>query len=99
MTNSQSPLDERTVSERAYQLWEQAGRPGGRDSEFWYQAENQLKAERNSGPPPLARPARSTPPRLPTAPVHEVPPPIRGAVKTYARRAPRPGSGKRTARG
>jgi hypothetical protein len=27
---------------RAYQLWEQAGRPSGRDLEFWVQAEREI---------------------------------------------------------
>lgn len=27
----------------AYTIWEQAGRPNGRDLEFWVQAEQQLK--------------------------------------------------------
>lgn len=33
------------ISARAYVLWEQAGRPHGRDIEFWVQAETQLKQE------------------------------------------------------
>jgi len=32
-----------TIAARAYTLWEQAGRPSGRDLEFWSQAEQQLK--------------------------------------------------------
>jgi hypothetical protein len=28
---------------RAYQLWENAGRPPGRDQEFWLQAERELE--------------------------------------------------------
>jgi hypothetical protein len=31
------------VRARAYELWEQAGRPSGRDQEFWFQAEGELK--------------------------------------------------------
>lgn len=31
--------DKQSVQDRAYQLWEEAGRPCGRDREFWYQAE------------------------------------------------------------
>jgi hypothetical protein len=27
---------------RAYELWEQAGRPSGRDEQFWFQAEREL---------------------------------------------------------
>jgi hypothetical protein len=31
------------IAARAYTLWEQAGRPHGRDREYWLQAEAQLK--------------------------------------------------------
>lgn len=31
------------IAARAYHLWEQAGRPHGRDGEFWLLAEQQLK--------------------------------------------------------
>lgn len=30
---------------RAHQLWEQAGKPKGRESEFWHQAERELMKE------------------------------------------------------
>ena len=33
------------ISARAFALWDQAGRPQGRDLDFWFQAENQLKQE------------------------------------------------------
>jgi Protein of unknown function (DUF2934) len=36
--------DEASVSRLAYQLWENAGRPAGRDLEFWLAAEAQLHA-------------------------------------------------------
>ena len=36
--------DEASVSRLAYQLWENAGRPVGRDLEFWLAAEAQLQA-------------------------------------------------------
>jgi hypothetical protein len=32
------------IAARAYQLWEQAGRPAGRDLEFWLQAERETGA-------------------------------------------------------
>jgi uncharacterized protein (UPF0147 family) len=32
----------RRVRARAYELWEQAGRPVGRDVEFWLEAERQI---------------------------------------------------------
>jgi len=34
------------VRTRAFQLWEEAGKPNGRMTEFWYKAEQQLKEER-----------------------------------------------------
>ena len=46
MTN---PHDE-AVRARAHQLWEQAGRPEGRDREFWLQAELDLKKEGTTNP-------------------------------------------------
>jgi len=30
------------ISARAHELWEQHGRPAGRDEEFWLQAESEL---------------------------------------------------------
>ena len=36
--------DESNVSRIAYQLWESAGRPAGRDLEFWLAAEAQVRA-------------------------------------------------------
>lgn len=37
---------------RSYELWEQAGKPKGRDQEFWYQAEQELKKEKSPPSPP-----------------------------------------------
>ena len=39
-------LRRKKVRARAYELWEQAGCPPGRDQEFWLEAERQLKEER-----------------------------------------------------
>jgi hypothetical protein len=36
------------IAARAYTLWEQAGRPAGRDMEYWLQAESQLKQDTQS---------------------------------------------------
>jgi hypothetical protein len=33
------------VTRRAYQLWEQAGKPEGRDQEFYHQAERELAGQ------------------------------------------------------
>jgi Protein of unknown function (DUF2934) len=36
--------DTASVSRLAYQLWENAGRPAGRDLEFWLEAEAKLQS-------------------------------------------------------
>jgi hypothetical protein len=36
---------EKAVQERAYHLWVEEGKPHGRDTYFWAQAEKQLRAE------------------------------------------------------
>lgn len=33
------------IKARAYQLWEQAGKPEGREEEFWLQAEQALREQ------------------------------------------------------
>lgn len=38
--NAESGDAEKAIRERAYSLWQAAGEPGGRDWEFWFQAEN-----------------------------------------------------------
>ena len=52
---------ETQIRSRAYELWEQAGRPGGREDEFWRQAEQMLKETEELGdiataPPPAILP-------------------------------------------
>jgi hypothetical protein len=37
-----------SIASRAYTLWEQAGKPLGRDVEYWLQAESQLKQDSQS---------------------------------------------------
>ncbi len=37
------------IRERAYFLWEQAGRPEGCEDEFWLEAERQLKPDLDFG--------------------------------------------------
>lgn len=39
----------REIRARAYQLWEQAGWPAGRDLEFWLEAEKEIEARDNDG--------------------------------------------------
>ena len=36
------------IAARAHTLWDQAGRPQGRDVEYWLQAESQLKQDTQS---------------------------------------------------
>jgi hypothetical protein len=38
--------DRQAIRERARKLWEQAGKPEGKESEFWLEAERQLAEER-----------------------------------------------------
>jgi len=38
-------IDQETIRQRAHQLWEQAGRPEGKDDQFRMDAERQLKEE------------------------------------------------------
>ncbi len=33
------------IRDRAYQLWDQAGQPEGREEEFWFLAERELSAD------------------------------------------------------
>lgn len=39
---------EQEIRERAHRLWEQAGRPEGREEEFWQAAEQELRNEDKS---------------------------------------------------
>jgi hypothetical protein len=38
------------IDARAYQLWEKAGRPEGREDEFWHLAQQELRNEDKSSP-------------------------------------------------
>ena len=40
------PTSEATIPERAYYLWEKAGRPEGKSMEYWLQAEKEAKEDR-----------------------------------------------------
>jgi hypothetical protein len=40
------------ISRRAYELWERAGKPEGRDEEFSHQAEQELQNQDSSSPEP-----------------------------------------------
>jgi len=38
-------IDEQKIRDRAFQLWDEAGQPDGREQEFWYAAELELAEE------------------------------------------------------
>lgn len=82
--NANSPAHD-AIARRAYELWEQAGQPAGRDQEFWLRAEAEVTA------PPRA--AAAVPPVI-APPV--IPPPLKEAARTAARRPPRPRATKRS---
>src|SRR5271165_6985606 len=58
---------EKMIRELAYELWEQAGRPGGRSDEFWFAARFELERREETGDtqPPVRLPAE--PPRQESA--------------------------------
>jgi hypothetical protein len=52
---------EEQIRARAYELWERAGKPGGREEEFWQKAEQALRAKEElhdiaTSPPPTEWP-------------------------------------------
>jgi hypothetical protein len=89
-TKPPSPTHE-AIAARARQLWEEAGRPAGRDEEFWLRAEQQLRSESR----PLASPPQCLP-TIPQSPAHSVPPVIRDVVQVSGR--PSTAKRKRAAR-
>jgi hypothetical protein len=49
------------IKQRAHRLWEQAGQPDGREDEFWFQAEQELREmeelrQQAEAPPPIMLP-------------------------------------------
>jgi hypothetical protein len=45
----ENPTEEQ-IRVRAHELWEQVGKPEGRDQEFWHLAEQELRNEDRSSP-------------------------------------------------
>jgi DUF2934 family protein len=45
---------EEQIRNYAHQLWEKAGRPEGRDAEFWHAAEVELNTESESPDAPIS---------------------------------------------
>lgn len=58
-----TPAREARIRDRAYQLWEEGGRPEGRDAEFWERAEELIGMEENAGaglsPNPMTHPTQA----------------------------------------
>jgi hypothetical protein len=55
-------INDERVRERAKQIWEQAGKPEGRDEEFWHEAERQImQEEQDNRPDPRFPPRRGEP--------------------------------------
>lgn len=48
--NAVAEPSKQEIEARAYQLWEQAGRPEGREAEFWRLAEQELRNEDKGSP-------------------------------------------------
>lgn len=46
---------EARIRQRAYDLWEAAGQPAGRDQEYWLAAEASVAAEEQGAPAPKPR--------------------------------------------
>jgi len=44
MTQFAEPRDEQILN-RAYKIWEDNGKPGGREDEFWQRAQEELRQE------------------------------------------------------
>ena len=39
------------IRQRAYELWEQSGKTGGSEMDFWLQAEREIAGEKQPEPP------------------------------------------------
>lgn len=53
-------MDEKTLEQirkRAYELWETAGKPHGRDRDHWQQAESEILTPATQDKTPAAKPA------------------------------------------
>jgi hypothetical protein len=50
--------NERAVRERAYELWDHAGRSNGRSDEFWFAAKGELERKGGTGARQLHAPVR-----------------------------------------
>jgi hypothetical protein len=63
-----SPSEEMMIRQRAYELWDHAGRPVGRSDEFWFAAKADFERNTRVGERRLTVvPRRAEPPRHETA--------------------------------
>lgn len=46
---------EQRIRERAYSLWEEDGRPDGREQEYWHRAERLIAAEADPSAPDMTK--------------------------------------------
>lgn len=53
--------DEKAIKERAYHIWENEGRPHGRDREHWERASREIEAEAKKRPGKATTVARTKP--------------------------------------
>ena len=97
--NTSDGFAQAKIAKRSYEFWEAAGRPAGKDAEFWLRAESELLATTGQNQPAsvLAKsgsaPARSAP--ATTAPIkpastaklpNPVPPPRTSQTAAQRRR-------------
>lgn len=77
---------ERETRLRSYLLWEAAGRPQGRDLEFWLRAEADLRSEAEAGARSPSRPRLTLVPGIPFFSL----PPHRSIAMRFHRENPNP---------
>ena len=68
-SSSTSSKETDTISRRAYELWEQEGRPEGCDLRHWLQAEQECRASSRTESSTEAPAAQSTPPNTDVRPL------------------------------
>jgi hypothetical protein len=90
-TSSSSGASAESISRRAYELWEQEGRPDGNDLRHWLQAEQELSGRQTTSNPggytdtPQSRPATDSRPLQGT---RSSPPPAARETKQRSSNAP-----------
>jgi Protein of unknown function (DUF2934) len=75
---------EHDIRIRSYLLWEAAGRPQGRDVEFWLRAEQDVRVEAGDDPKSRCRPQLTVVPGIPSS----LPPHRSIAMRVPARMPP-----------